>query len=266
MPPTPLTRRRLLRDGAAGTAGLYLATRWEVLDTAAYGAPMSPAVRRSTWLALVGQSVSVGGHSLRVTEVVDLPVADRIPELIGHDGAFVVRFLGDAGLAGATVLVTGPNGLSADVFVAPVEGSSSQQTYEAVVDRTIRIAGINDEGTPQPVPVPAERAGAGAATTVRSLAVRTPRLRTAKVRRRSARRVSVDLSLADTRDIVLVRASLLQGSKALARASTQQRTPHDVRLSLVGRAALRPGRYRLVVRLTARTGAVTTVRRSVRLG
>lgn len=266
MPPTPLTRRRLLRDGAAGTAGLYLATRLEVFDTAALGAPMSPAVRRSTWLALVGATITAGEHPLKVVGVVDLPVADRIPELVGHDGAFVVRFTGDPGIAAATTHVTGPGDLSADLFVAPVEGATSHQIYEAVVDRTIRIAGINDEGTPQPVPVPAERAGAGAAVSARGLTVRTPRLRAAKVRRRSARRATVELALADTRDVVSVRASLLQGGKAVARASTQQRTPHDVRLSLVGRDPLRPGRYRLVVRMTARTGAVTTVRRSVRLG
>lgn len=266
MPPTPLTRRRLLRDGATGTAALLLATRWEVLDSAAIGAPISPVVRRSTWAALVGQAVTVGGTELRVIDVLDLPVAAQIAELRGHDGAFVVRFSGAPGLTAATHAVSGPNDLAADLFLAPTDAASQPQIYEAVVDRTIRIAGINDEGAPVPVPAPPARTGAAAAASARPLVVRTPRLRAAKVRRRSARRAVVELSLSNTRDVATVRASLLQGRRAVARASTQRSTPHDVRLSLVGREALKPGRYRLVVRLVAKNGAVTTVRRSVHLG
>lgn len=267
VPPTPLTRRRLLRDGATGTAALYLATRWEVLDTAAIGAPISPVVRRSTWTALVGQDVAAGGRSLRVVEVVDLPVATQIAELRGHDGAFVVRLSGAPGLAAETHGVSGPGGLSADLFLAPTDAASTPQIYEAVVDRTIRIAGINDEGAPEPVPAPAVRTGAAAVPGgARTLVVRTPRLRAAKVHRRSARRAAVELRLSNTRDVATVRVSLLQGRRAVARASTQRSTPHDVRLSLVGRDDLKPGRYRLVVRLVTKDGAVTTVRRSVRLG
>lgn len=266
VPPTPVSRRRLLRDGAAGTAAIYLATRWEVLDASAIGAPISPAVRRATWLGLVGQDVRAGGHTLRVVEVIDLPVAASIAELRGHDGAFIVRFAGAPGLAAATTPVSGPGGLSADVFVGPVEAATAPQIYEAVIDRTIRIAGVNDEGTPEPVPVPAERSGVVAVPATPKLLTRTPRVRSAKLTRRSSRRATVELRLADTRDVVSVRASILQGGRALARAATQRSTPHDVRLSLVGREALPAGRYRLVVRLTAKSGAVTTVRRSVRLG
>lgn len=267
MPPTPLTRRRLLRDGASGTAALYLASRWEVLDASAIGAPISPAVRRSTWTALVGATVTVDAHRLTVAEVVDLPVAAKVPALVGHDGAFVVRFVGAPGLEAATARVVGPS-LSADLFVAPVDEATSPQSYEAVVDRTIRIAGINDEGTPDPVEVPAVRASPTPAGTPapRSAPPRIPRVRSVRLKRRTPRRATVDLSLIGTRDIVSVRASLVQGGQALARASTQRRTPHDVRLSLVGREPLRAGRYRLVIRLTAANGAVTTVRRSVRLG
>jgi methionine-rich copper-binding protein CopC len=62
-----------------------------------------------------------------------------------------------------------------------------------------------------------------------------------------------------------VRASLLSGRVAIARASSQQRTPHHLRLRLLSGTELHAGRYRLVVRMTARDGRVTTVRRSVKL-
>lgn len=264
--PIPLSRRRLLRDGAAGTAALYLASHWEILDADAIGAPISPVVRRSTWTALVGVTVSAAGHALDVVAVEDLQAAAAIPALRDHDGAFVVRFSGAPGLIAGTARVTGPNGLGADLFVAPVDGRGTRQAYEAVVDRTVRIAGINDEGTPEPVGVPAVRALPAAGPAVPRIALRTPRLRSARLRRRSDRRATAELVLADTRDVVRVRASLVLGRKAVARASTHRRAPHELGLRLVARTPLRAGRYRLVVRLIAKDGAVTTVRRSVRLG
>jgi hypothetical protein len=147
-----LTRRRLLRNGAAGTAAVYLASQWEILDSAAIGAPLAPALRRSTWTALAGTTVRAAGQRLTVVEVTDLPIAATIPALQGHDGAFVVHFSGDRGLAAGTVAVTGDRDLATELFLSPVDATAgSSQHYEAIIDRTIRIAGVNEEGSPAPV-------------------------------------------------------------------------------------------------------------------
>ncbi len=262
-----LTRRRLLRNGAAGTAAIYLASRWEVLDSAALGAPLSPVMRRSTWVALTGSTVVAGGHSLRVVDVADLPIATAIPALQGHDGAFVVRFSGAAGLPAGTVPVAGNGGLAASLFIAAVEGATATQRYEAVIDRTIRIAGINEEGSPTPVEPSAVRVAQTLGPVLPALRTPvTPRLVSTSLRRgSSSRRATAEVVLAQTRDVVSVRVSLLRGRTAIARASSQERTPHRLRLRLLSGSELRPGRYRLVVRMTARDGRVTTVRRSVKL-
>lgn len=265
--PAPMSRRRLLRDGAAGTAALYLVSHWEVFDTAAHGAPLLPAMRRSTWTALVGTTIAAGTHALSVVEIADLPIAASIPPLQGHDGAFVVRLSGAAGLPAGSVAVTAPGGLAADLFVAPVGDRSAPQSYEILIDRTIRIAGVNEEGVPAVTTPPAARTAAVAGPPlVGGRRPVTPRVLSASLRRGSGeRRATAVLSLGSTRDIVSVRVSLLSGRVALARASSQARTPHRLDLRMLSGSPLRRGRYRLVIRLTARDGSVTTVRRSVKL-
>ncbi len=238
-----------------------------------------PVMRRSTWNALhdpfiVAASGAFSG-SLELIEVADLPIAALLPSLHGHDGAFRLRFAGDTGLEQGPATLTSPELGTTELFLTPVGvPAHGTQTYEAIVDRTVRIAGINEEGTPVPVEAPAARAAqpavaasSAATPTDRKPATKTPVLRRSSVTRsKSPQRVVATLALANTRDIVGVRATLMHGSTVVARAFSPAPRPHQLRLSLTSKKALTRSRYLLVVRMIARDGSVTTVRRSVKLG
>lgn len=265
MPPT-LSRRGLLRYGAGGAAAAY-ATHFQVLESDAVAAVLQPALRRASWLALEDSSLTLvaGGvaHAARLTAVADLPIAGRMPTLQGHDAAFVVRLRSDAAIRSGIVTVRG-NGLGpVDLFLSPVEGAPG--VLEIVVDRTVKIAGVNDEGEPQVATVSAARAAAPQASP--AAAPRRPELRGASVRRArtGGRRSSVELDLGGTADVVAVRVSLLTPrGKLVARGFSAVRRPTRLRLRLQHRGRLSTARQRLVVRLTLRDGSIVVLRTSVR--
>ncbi|WP_210492447.1 hypothetical protein [Patulibacter sp. SYSU D01012] len=274
-PPAPgLTRRRLLAAGGAGVAVL-------LAPGAAQAAPLSAELRRTTWAGLADGRVTatVAGRSvgLELVEVADLPIAAAVPALRGHDGAFALRFAGPPGLPSGTHGLHHPELGAFALFVSPVGAAGAAPRYEAVVDRTVRIAGVNEEGVPAAV-VPPARAAAPAATapaplvTASGAAVpvaaprRRPRLRTVAVRRGGGRRgADVDLVLTGTTPGTVVRAVLLRRGHAVARAAAPVRHGDAVRLRLRAGRALGRGRYELALVVVDREGRITRFRRQERL-
>jgi hypothetical protein len=84
--PGTLTRRTLLRNGAAATAVAMLG--W----SAAPAAASSGHLRRSSYNGLVGQSFRSGLVDLRLVSVTDVAGAKRAKSLAGSENAFVLTF------------------------------------------------------------------------------------------------------------------------------------------------------------------------------
>lgn len=278
-----LDRRGLFQAGAAGAAAVTVAGGWQLTEGVALAAPLPDHLRRSTWTDLAGDAFELlaGDRALplRLIAVGDLPIAASIAALRGHDGAFVLSFDGPAGIAAGSHRLRHARFGEFELFVGPVAREAAVRGYEAVVDRTIRIAGINEEPAvidpargEQPPGGPsgdrAPGAGAGAPAEPRP-AARRPRVTRAAVRRGAARRVAVaDVALADAGAIVSASAALRRDGRVVARASARPRSgPGGRRLRLrfaagSGRTLAR-GRHELAVTLTARDGSRSTIRRTV---
>lgn len=277
-------RRRLFQAGAAGVATASFASGWTILDPIAEAAALPLGLRRSSWVGLAdaGFELSAGERTLRLTlrEVADLPIAAAIPELHGHDGAFALRFDGPAGVGQGTRTVRHAQLGDVVLFLVPVEQDGVVRSYEAIVDRTIRIAGINEEGETAVVPPPAPPAAkaadaqpaaaqggaAGGGRSGRARAGRVvPRVRRLTLTRSASRRVAVaDLALADAAAVATVRAVLLSDGKAVGRATARVARGGRVRLRFAGRRALPRRRYELALTLVARDGRTTKLRKRVR--
>ncbi|MBB4663766.1 DUF6916 family protein [Conexibacter arvalis] len=278
-----LDRRGLLQAGAAGAAAVTVAGGWQLTEGVALAAPLPDHLRRATWSNLADGAFELlaGDRALplRLTRVADLPVAASIPALRGHDGAFLLTFDGPAGIEGGLHRLRHAQLGELELFVAPVAREAATRSYEAVVDRTIRIAGINEEPVvvdparvvqPSGGPSPAAVAASGAPVAGRRpVAPRRPRVTRAAVRRGTARRVAVaELRLADAGAVVAASAALRRDGRLVARATARPRSgPGGRRLRLRfaarrGRTLAR-GRHQLTVTLVARDGTRTTIRRTV---
>jgi hypothetical protein len=154
-----LTRRRLVQLGAGASVALYIGGFERLTNAAAATAAPAP-LRRSSYTLLAERSfqVTVDGvpQVLNLTAAEDLPVADTVPSLQGLDDAFALHFSGspDASFAGGTREFVHPQLGRFSLFLAPVEQQTDEQRYEAIIDRTVRIPGINDDGSPKPVDPP----------------------------------------------------------------------------------------------------------------
>lgn len=282
-----LDRRRLLQAGAAGAAGAA------VLGTAGAAAPAGPfagvaaaaplpaQLKRAAWLALSGPDRDLTlDHAtpLTLTSVEDLPIAATIAALRGHDGAFALRFSGPAGIEPGTHTLRGARLGAIDLLLGPVgPADGATQAYEAIVDRTIRIAGVNEEDEPI-VLDPGARAGQPAALTPPVTIVAATRRAAAQARRRaqprlrgltltrggSGRVLVAEVALRDAQSIVAVRAVLRIDGRVVARARAAVRGSRRARLRFVGAAGARlPRRGELTLALVARDGRVTRIRRRV---
>lgn len=254
---------------------MTVGAQWELLGGTAEAAPLSAALRRSTWNGLHDPRLTARSQDLvasfELVQVADLPVAESLHGLRGHDGAFTLQFSGPPGFGRETTTLASPELGTVELFLAPVGlPSGGVQPYEAVIDRTVRIAGINEDGAPLPVQASAARSeqptSAGAVPAPTPSRVKIPALRrSALARSTSKRRATLELSLTEARDVVGVRAVLMHGGTVVARSFSARRAPRHLRLRLSSAAPLSRSRYQLVVRMTTRDGTVTSVRRSVTL-
>jgi hypothetical protein len=131
-----ITRRSLLRNGAAATAAAMLgASAW----SAAPAAASAGHLRRSSYTGLVGQSFRVGSVDLRLLSVSDVAGAKSAKSLKGSENAFVLTFSGprnaplDAGMRRFRHRRLG----RFELFISPVGLPRADRRYEAVIDRSV---------------------------------------------------------------------------------------------------------------------------------
>jgi hypothetical protein len=263
----PITRRRLVQAGTAGAATVWLGGLAKLVP-AAGAAPLSSSLKRSSYLGLTSSTfkVSVDGSTipLQLAGVEDLPVAASVPALQGSDAAFSVRFVGNgfSPFAGGTRTLSHPELGTFELFVSPVEARSATQTYEALVDRTIRIPGVNEEGEPQPVDPGRRGGGAGGPSAKPAAAAKI--VRASLLRARSGRKVVADVTLSGTTREV--HALLLRRGKVVGKATVKSgraRVRLRFRLKSVARDG---GKYELALTVVDRTGRVSSLARKLRLG
>ena len=130
-----LTRRTLLRDGAAATAAALLGGA--IFATAPALASESH-LRRSSYAGLVGQSFWADSVELSLLSVSDVAGAKSAKSLAGSEDAFVLTFSAsrNAALKAGTHTFRHSRLGEFELFVSPV-GRPADRVYEAVVDRSV---------------------------------------------------------------------------------------------------------------------------------
>ena len=222
-PCSHLTRREALALGAAAGVTAMTGVPGATLATAAaatIGGPGGPAyLRRESYSGRVGDTFLAGDHVLTLMDVADIAGAHHVAGLKGSDHAFTLRFSGVADLLPSAIHILEHEELGPfPLFISAIERpSGSRQTYEATVDRTVRIGSAPQAAPPPPLDVtpeapPAEDAPEPAPPTARDLeiiaarrdAARAPARRKAlrskrahaRLRRAHARRVRFKRKLA----------------------------------------------------------------------
>jgi hypothetical protein len=269
-PVPPITRRRLVQAGAAGAATVWLGGLTKLVP-AAGASPLTSALKRSTYLSLAdpGFKISIDGSNvpLQLAAVEDLAVAGAVPALRGSEAAFSVRFAGNgfAPFRSGTRTLSHPEMGTFQLFVSPVEARGATQTYEAVVDRTIKVPGINEEGAPEPVD-PGKRGGGDApakASGPKATAARF--VRASLTRSSSGRKVLADVTLSNV-DVARVNGLLLRRGKVVGKVTVKGgRSRLRLRFALKS-VARKKSKYELALTVVDRAGRVTSLRRSLRVG
>jgi hypothetical protein len=253
-----LTRRRLLALGGGATVALYAGS----LPALALAAPVPASLRRSAYTPLVGSSfdaVAPGGGSetLTLAAVGDLVRARSDPTFVGRDDAFALSFTGPSGAVLDSAVHTLSNATlgSVSLFISPVDQPDGDQTYEVVVDRSVTLAGAQ-----QDAPLPLELSNAAAAPTApptppvahpAGKPAAIPLVTTTGVARRG-KKLTADVRVARGHDIVAVRATLIRGGVRYATGSIRLRGRAGVRLTLRRTHRVAAGTYEL--RLTTTDG------------
>jgi hypothetical protein len=261
-----LTRRRLVQIGAAGAATFLIGSR-AGFEGVANAAPAGNGLRRSDYLGLSSPNFSAAvdskSHPLELVGVEDLPIAAQVPSMVNSDDAFSLSFRGNGrGFSQGTHELSHPELGKVSLFIVPVERRGANQDYEAIVDRTVKVPGLEEGGAPRPVE-PGARAssasrGAGAVHVA-------PRLRRASLlRSTSGKRLLADVRLADAASVVSVRGTLLRRGRVVGTAQAGSTRGHSL-LRFGTRAPLNAARYELSLVIVDREGHAVAVRRAVRL-
>ena len=130
-----ITRRSLLRTGAAATAGMMLGVRpW----AAAPAAAASGHLVRSSYNSLAGQSFAVGSTGRQLQSISDVAGAARDASLAGSEDAFVLTFSGPLAqpLESGIHTLRHPELGTFELFLSPIARPSTECCYEAVIDRS----------------------------------------------------------------------------------------------------------------------------------
>ena len=135
--PHTLTRRALLRTGAAAAAATMLGLRpWAAAPAvAATGGHLV----RSTYAGLTERSFAAGLAKLRLLSISDVAGAALDPSLAGSEDAFVLTFSGPLAqpLESRTHTLRHPELGTFQLFISPVKQPSTDCRYEAVIDRSV---------------------------------------------------------------------------------------------------------------------------------
>jgi uncharacterized protein DUF6916 len=263
-----LTRRRLVQVGAAGAATFWLGSRGR-FEGVAQAAGNGKGLRRSDYLGLSDPgftaSVDGGSRALELVGIEDLPIASQAPALVNSDDAFSLLFRGDArgSFTQGTRELSHPQLGKVSLFVVPVERPTDTQAYEAIIDRTVRIPGLEDEGAPRPVD-PGARAESASPRKVAAAGV-SPALRRATLRRSaSGKRLVADIQLANAAAVTSVRATLRRRGRVVGSASAGSSRGHSL-LRFGTKAPLNTASYELWLVTIDAAGKATSLRKSVRV-
>jgi hypothetical protein len=257
-----ITRRSLLRTGAAAAAATLVGVRpWDP-PRAAAAAPAGHLLR-SSYAGLTGQSFATESAELRLLSVSDLAGAAVQPSLAGSEDAFALAFSGplDRALEAGTHTLHHADLGTFELFVSPVEQPRSDRRYEAVVDRSV--------GAPKSPPkrvAPAAPATGTPAVAADAPAAARPRVRLLRRVRfhRTARGARAVIALRPAANAERVHGRLMRRGKTVAVAS---RTVREQRAVLRFRDApdLPSGTYTLVLMFVDDAGLFVTRRRRVTL-
>ena len=251
--PSILTRRALLRNGAAATAAALLGARpW----AAAPAAASAGYLRRSSYERLVGQRFRVGSVGLRLLSVSDVAGAKRDKSLVGSEDAFALAFSGplDAALESGIHTLRHAELGTFELFVSPVDRPRRDRRYEAVIDRSVGVP----KSPPKP---PAVRPAAETAT---PSAPKGTRLLRRVTLRRNARGARAEVVLRQAANAARLQGQLMRRGKTIAAAAGDVREQRAV-LRFRGGPDLRPGSYTLVLTIVDGAGLVATRRQRVKL-
>jgi hypothetical protein len=277
-----LSRRRLVQAGGAATALVYLGG----LPGAAQAAGAPSFLSRAPYVPLVDtafDAVSASGMTatLQLTAVADLARARSEPSFAGRDDAFALTFSGpreillDAGIHELRHPALGAFSL----FIAPVDDSPTEQRYEVVVDRSVRLASAQQDA-PEPLsisndavaaapPVPVTVTVPAASATTKAKAKAKPKKRAKLVQSATISRrggvLTADIRIAAGRGSVSVRAALMRDDVEYARAGRLLRGRHGIRLNLRELRRTPAGAYELRVVVTDQHGKRTQTTRRVTL-
>jgi hypothetical protein len=263
---TELTRRRLVQIGAAGAATFLIGSRGG-FEGVAQAATSSNGLRRSDYLGLSSSgftaSVDGGSRALELVGVEDLPIASQVPSLANSDDAFSLIFEGSGPSFPQGVReLSHPQLGKLSLFVVPVGRRTGDQTYEVIVDRTVKIPGLEEGGGPQQVN-PGARAEMASPRKVAAAGI-GPSLRRASLRpSTSGKRLLADVQLANAASVVSVRATLLRRGRVVAIASAGSSRGRSL-LRFGARAPLNPASYQLSLVMLDRAGRATALRKAVR--
>jgi hypothetical protein len=132
-----LTRRSLLRTGAAATAAMMLGVRpWAAAPAAAAS---GRHLVRSSYTGLARRRFAVRSAELQLQSISDVAGAALDASLEGSDDAFVLTFSGprEQPLGSATHTLRHPELGTFELFVSPIKRPSADCLYEAVIDRSV---------------------------------------------------------------------------------------------------------------------------------
>lgn len=277
-----LTRRRFVQVTGATATVVVLSSGPARLMASAVAATPSYLQRRA-YVDLVDETFVVDDLSLTLVEVADLPRAASDRSLAGRDDAFVLTFTGPAApqLSQATYDLHHERLGTATLFLVPVDRTTHQQRYEAVIDRTVKLAEAERTAPHPPASTSnADYVAVAAAPAVPVAATGTqttsPERRTVK-RKARARRVvsatlrsrggvlSTSLRLVDARKTAKVRVSLVRDDVVYARGTQRLRGRSSLRVPMRRYRRLKRGSYDLVITTVSRTGWRATTRMRLKI-
>jgi hypothetical protein len=256
-PPPTLTRRSLLRSGAAAGAAMFVGLRpWATAHAA--GAPGH--LLRSSYEGLVGHRFTVGSGELRLLSISDVAGAAVDGSLAGSEDAFVLPFSGplEPALECGVHTVTHPGLGTFELFLAPVDRPDSERRYEALVDRS-----VGAPNTPRNRPAYAPAAAVPAAGTVATpVALKRPVRRIAL--RRTRRGARADVVLSTTAGTDRVHGRLTRRGKTIA-LGAQDVSGQRAALKFSGMPGLPAGSYGVHLVLVDAEGRSVVRHRRVKL-
>lgn len=254
-----LTRRGLIAAGSASAAAAFISGRGGIALAADGGADSEVAshLLRSSYAGLEGRPFRLAAGASATTVTLDA-VSDLAGTPAGSDDAFALVFSGPAAEAATQGVkrVTNSQLGSFDMFLVPVDAPGAEQSWEAVVNRSV--------GAPRRPPAPGGTHGSQEAPEDASTPDGGAARRHAVIRRVSGRRTprgaTLDVLLAPDADVEHVAAWLVRGRRVLGTASRDDVRSRRLTLRVKTRRPVSAAPHALLVIALTADGAMVSKR------